>query len=238
MAHTAYFLSDLHLLTSRSRAHEHFDTMLSVAGKADALILGGDIFDFRWSLHRSVEDSVAVAVEWLEVLCDQCKNCHVHYILGNHDFYGPFIEQLEGWLVDRDNFSLHPYYLRLGSNIFLHGDAADKRMSGAEFEERRRENLAEQMRGPWMNALYDAAVRSRLHVPVPYVAHRKSRVSSRLLHYLRDISHGPEHGVRDVYFGHTHAPLSDYAHGGLRFHNSGAMIHGTRFQILEAVSAI
>jgi hypothetical protein len=43
---------------------------------------------------------------------------------------------------------------------------------------------------------------------------------------------GPEFaGLQDVYFGHTHKPITDYAWNGLRFHNTGAMIHGVRSRI-------
>ena len=37
--------------------------------------------------------------------------------------------------------------------------------------------------------------------------------------------------LHDVYFGHTHRPLTNYRWNGLRFHNTGATIHRIRSRI-------
>jgi UDP-2,3-diacylglucosamine hydrolase len=51
---------------------------------------------------------------------------------------------------------------------------------------------------------------------------------------LTEIGHGRDTGVRNVYFGHTHLPMSDYVYRGVAFHNGGASIHGNPFHILRA----
>ena len=37
--------------------------------------------------------------------------------------------------------------------------------------------------------------------------------------------------VQDVYYGHTHKPQSNFLQQGLRFHNTGATLHGVRSRI-------
>jgi hypothetical protein len=51
---------------------------------------------------------------------------------------------------------------------------------------------------------------------------------------LESIGEGPDTGVRDVYFGHTHKNLANYRYRGLTFHNGGAPIKGVKFRIVEA----
>jgi hypothetical protein len=75
---------------------------------------------------------------------------------------------------------------------------------------------------------------TRLHKPFPHLVYTKRIVVRRIFNYLEKIGEGPGHGVRDVYFGHTHRKLSDYRYRGLTFHNCGAPIKGVKFRILEA----
>ncbi len=44
-----YFVSDLHLFANRSDAHRYLEEIALAASQAEAFVLGGDIFDFRWS---------------------------------------------------------------------------------------------------------------------------------------------------------------------------------------------
>ncbi|MBX3438851.1 MAG: hypothetical protein KF861_15270, partial [Planctomycetaceae bacterium] len=65
----ACFVSDLHLFANRSRADRYLEAIERAADAADLCILGGDIFDFRWSTLPSTEATVESAVAWLRALC-------------------------------------------------------------------------------------------------------------------------------------------------------------------------
>jgi UDP-2,3-diacylglucosamine pyrophosphatase LpxH len=233
--HDCYFVSDLHLFTSRSQAHHYRDEILRAASRAKTFVLGGDIFDFRWAAHQSLAEAVDDAVDWLEDLTTQRPHCHFHFLLGNHDYHQALIDRL-GELDRRlPNFSWHRYYLRLGNNIFLHGDVADRKSTAARLAASRNRWLHDTKRGVLLSRLYDLAVRAHLHRPIPFVRYRRKRVAKRICAYLEDIRQGPVDGVRNVYFGHTHRALTNYRHGGLTFHNGGAPIKGVRFRIVRAV---
>lgn len=228
-----YFVSDLHLFANRSNAHRYLEEIALKASRAETFVLGGDIFDFRWSripLRRAVDR----AVEWLRELAAASPECHFHLILGNHDYHRAFIDRLDE--LDRQvaNLSWHRYYLRLGGSVFLHGDVADKTMNARLLAEARDQWLDDRRRGPFMSRLYDVVVLTRLHRPVPQLVYTKRIVVRRILKYLESIGQGPRDGVRNVYFGHTHRRMSNYRYRGLTFHNGGAPIKGVKFRILEA----
>ena len=86
-----------------------------------------------------------------------------------------------------------------------------------------------------MSKLYDVVVFTRLHASLPHLVYSKQIVARRILSYLDEIGQGPRSGVCNVYFGHTHKRMTNYAYGGLVFHSGGAPIKGQRFRILEAV---
>ena len=87
--------------------------------------------------------------------------------------------------------SWHRYYLRLGSSVFLHGDVADKTMNAQRLAEAREEWLDGRRRGPFLSALYDVVVMTRLHKPVPHLVYAKRIVVRRILKYLESIGQGP-----------------------------------------------
>lgn len=228
-----YFVSDLHLFANRSDAHAYLEEIAHAASKADIFVLGGDIFDFRWS-RVPILRAVPMAIRWLRELATACPKCHFHLVLGNHDYHQLLIDQLVELDKEVANLSWHRYYLRLGASVFLHGDVADKTMNAQRLEEARQEWLGGRRRGPFLSALYDVVVMTRLHKPVPHLVFAKRVVVRRILKYLRSVGQGPEDGVRDVYFGHTHKRMSNYEFRGLLFHNGGAPIKGMKFRIIEA----
>ena len=233
-----YFISDLHLLANRSNGHEYFEQIVARASEAAVFVLGGDIFDFRWARTASVGHAVDMAVLWLRGLAELCPDCQFHFLLGNHDYHQPFIDRLAG--LDRRilNFSWDHYYFRRGCNVFLHGDVADRKMDAEKLAERRTRWLHKKKRGRVLNSLYDLAVSAKLHRPVPYLTYNRRLVARRIFAYLRDIEQGPDQGVQNVYFGHTHVPLSHYRYRGLVFHNGGASIKGVRLRILKAAPSL
>lgn len=228
------FVSDLHLFANRSDAHRYLDAIEQAASRANVFVLGGDIFDFRWAripTHKAVDR----AIDWLGELTSSCPRCHFHMVLGNHDYHQAFIDRLVELERTADNLTWHRYYVRIGGSVFLHGDVADKTMDARGLAEAREEWLTVRRRGPFLSALYDVVVLTRLHRPVPYLVYSKRIVVRRIMKYLQSIGQGPADGVRNVYFGHTHTRLSNYHYRGLRFHNGGAPIKGAKFRILDAV---
>src|SRR6476646_3313586 len=122
---TTYFVSDLHLLSRRSRAESHMPAIHAAAGRANSFILGGDIFDFRWSTLPSADETVKHAIRWLDDLVASHSQCDFHFIQGNHDCNRRFVSALETYSTTRPNLTLHPYVLRQEKNVFLHGDAVE-----------------------------------------------------------------------------------------------------------------
>lgn len=230
-----YFVSDLHLFSRRSLAAQHEQALHAAASRARMFILGGDIFDFRWSTLDSTEATVEAAVRWLDDLSGAHKRCDFHFVLGNHDCNRRFVSALEAYSAAQPNFAVHPYYFRLGRSVFLHGDAADRpRMCSNRLRLRREKWAHDEQRGPWRHLLYDLAVQTNIHRVVGQVAHPKRRVAHRLLNYLTRVGHGPTTGLEHVYFGHTHQAMSNYRYQGLKFHNGGSPMPGLEFRILEA----
>jgi len=89
-------------------------------------------------------------------------------------------------------------------------------------------------RGPVWSRMYDVVVSAGLHRPIPLVVYRRRTVARRIYAYLENIGQGPEDGVRNVYFGHTHRAMHNYRYRGLAFHNGGAPIKGMRFRVVRA----
>ncbi len=226
------FVSDLHLFSHRTRGHLIEADIVAAARRSRVCVLGGDIFDFKWSSLPSTAATVNAAVAWLKRLIEQVPECQFHFVLGNHDDHPALVAQLPGLATAYTNFYWDRFYLRLGDAIFLHGDAADHRVS-VDVLRIRRERFSHDPRRKWAHGLYTLVVRTHLHRVIPLAVYPPATVANRLLKYLREIGHGPENGVRQVCFGHTHRPVQDYHWGGLVFHNGGAPIGRAFYRIVE-----
>lgn len=232
-SHRVYFVSDLHLFAQRSQGEDHLSAIQKLSQNADTFVLGGDIFDFQWTTLRTIDATIAAAADWLQRLAEGSPNCQFHLLLGNHDHHDEFVAHLRLLEQAHANLSWHPYYLRLGDSLFLHGDAADGDATHTTLEESRRRHR-KRKRGVTANWLYDMFVRAGLHRPVPVLVYPKRRTARRLLAYLDEIGHGRASGVAHVYFGHTHRALNGYQYGGVAFHNGGAPMQGVDFRIVPA----
>ncbi|MEX2176975.1 MAG: metallophosphoesterase [Pirellulaceae bacterium] len=229
-----FFVSDLHLFSRRSLALEHTHSLQQAAARSQVFVLGGDIFDFRWSTLGSTQATVDAAIRWLDDLIGSHPRTDFHFVQGNHDCNRRFVAALDQYAAARSNLTAHPYYFRLGESLFLHGDAADRPQMCAHGLLRRREHWAgDEQRGPLRHVLYDLAMQTQLHRVVGKVAHPKRRVAQRLLGYLNRIGHGPATGLEHVYFGHTHEAMAAYRHDGVAFHNGGSPMPGLEFRIVE-----
>ncbi len=228
-----YFLSDLHLFSNRSEASRYSAMMEAAAEQAHTMILGGDIFDFKWSRHSSLEHSISEAIEWIENLLVSYPLCSFYYLLGNHDAHPDFVAALDRLAFRRRNLEWQPYVLRLGHCVFLHGDVIDGGVSHQAVDERRHRHGADRSPPPFRHWLYDVVVRTRAHRFVATVVNRHDWVLAKLFQYLSEQGLDASRGVTDVYFGHTHREVHGLVYNGLRFHNGGAAIKGLGFRIVE-----
>ncbi len=233
MGPKTYFLSDLHLFSRRSLAPWQQEAIEEATAKASTLVLGGDIFDFRWSMLPSLNRSIDAAVAWLGDLAAQNSKCDLHFVLGNHDYNRTFLAELDSLASTTGNLHWHRTHFRLGQSLFLHGDVADKpELCHQKLLLRRQKYWADEPpQGAVANRLYDLAMQANLHQFAKLV-HRHRRVTSRLRSYVERIGHGEESGLRNVYFGHTHYALRNYEREGIVFHNGGAPMKGLRFEIV------
>ncbi|MCB0353837.1 MAG: metallophosphoesterase [Bdellovibrionales bacterium] len=225
-------ISDLHYFSTRSNAEKRLDEVHEAIQNADICVLNGDIFDFRWTRLPSIHDTILAAVEWLQELMRRNPACTYHYVLGNHDSLPAFVDHFPKIVQEFENFSWQSRELRIGTNLFLHGDIIHSGMDNLESLDLYRKRFDhDDLQHGALHHLYSGLVLFRLH-KVAYVLNRPNRACEKVLSYYR--THSPEllEGVTDIFFGHTHAPFSNYRHQGILFHNTGSMIRGLRHAIL------
>lgn len=228
-----FFVSDLHLFSRRSSANDLMPELRQKVRGAHTLVLGGDIFDFKWSTHESLLHSLERAIEWIDQLHSENRNCEFHFVLGNHDCEPAFVERLQQYADATSRFDWHRYYLRMQSCLFLHGDivsgGADdhESLDDLRMKHRHTKNKSE----AW-HVAYDVAVRVRLH-RLAMLTIRELAILERVRDYAENIGQGPDQGVTDVYFGHTHVDVDGVEFRDLRFHNGGGAIRGIPFRIVE-----
>jgi len=232
-----FFLSDLHYFSSRSTAPAYESEINKCAQSAHTMILGGDIFDFKWSRYASLRESIDAAVRWIEELVVNHRGCSFYYLLGNHDSHPNFVLELDRLAFEHTNLEWQPHLLRLGSSVFLHGDVIDGGLDHQTVDARRRKHEEKPLPMAYRHWLYDAAVQAKLHCLIANVARRHGWVLKKVHRYLVEQGLSYETGVRDVYFGHTHRPLRSVEYHGIRFHNGGASIRGVSFHIVKTMLA-
>lgn len=226
------FVSDLHLFSNRSTGNIVLPELQSKVQQSHTCVLGGDIFDFKWSTHENDEKSIEKAVEWIEDLLAQNERCEYHYILGNHDSRPEFVAELDALSKRHPRFVWHRYFARLDHCLFLHGDIADGSLDHEQLDRRRAKFERKKKRTGLWHVAYDMAIHARLH-RLAVLSIREMVVLRRVKEYVEKIGHGRENGVTDIYFGHTHVELDGIQYQGLVFHNGGAAIRGMKFRIVE-----
>jgi UDP-2,3-diacylglucosamine hydrolase len=227
-----YFLSDLHLFSRRSTGETLMPELEDKVQRSHTVVLGGDIFDFKWSTEGPADATCQRASRWLADLLSLNGECEFHYILGNHDSNPMFVECLKQLAEDHPLFFWHRYFARLDHCLFLHGDIADGSLDHSELDSRRAKLEGKHRKFPGWHFAYDVAIHARLH-RLAILSIRELVVLRRVREYAEQIGHGVEAGITDVYFGHTHMDLDGVEHRGLRFHNGGAAIRGLPFRIIE-----
>ncbi len=222
-------ISDLHLFSRRSRAEELLEEMRDTLASADVLVLNGDVFDFRWSVLPDMRATIHAAMDWLDNLMEVRAGRTVHYLLGNHDCVSCFTEALSDFARTRPSLHCHESLLRIGGNVFLHGDCANRRMD-AESHRRYREAWSrDKQRGAVGRFFYDAADASGASRKVHDLWFPQAGTVARVAHHLDHILPRWRGEIGHCYFGHTHLPFTGHRHDGVLFHNTGSAIRDMDF---------
>lgn len=226
------FVSDLHLFSARSTAEQHFEAMIHAAQRAEMVVLGGDLFDIRWSRVGCQRQTIAAAIDWLDRFIHCAGPRQFVYLFGNHDSDPELRERLADWASSRDDVTIAGDWLRVNDIVLLHGDAIEGRGDIAALDVYRHRWSMKPQATLTQSRAYDAAVSLRAHRLAAVFAHRRRRTFQRLLTYLQAHQIGPETGIRRVVYGHTHRYIPGKSFGGVRFYNPGATVRGVPFQPL------
>lgn len=200
--------------------------------KISHLVLGGDIFDFRWSRAGGFEKSIALANRWLDQLLEFLPGCRVDYLLGNHDCDSRFRQLLEHRASDTSNFGVHEICFRFEDTLFLHGDVLDA--GGFQHLSKYRSAFEHSSEQPWwVHRLYDLAVMLRVHQRIPEFRHRPVPCVQKLKEYLGQEVSVDLSAIQRVFFGHTHVPIRGLQVSGITYWNPGAALKHMPFEPLE-----
>lgn len=223
MSLRVYAMGDLHIFAPHARWKEAVATLQRTAQEADVFVLLGDVFEIRRSGDAPGYATVAQsAARMLRDWCARFAHCHFHLLFGNHDCMTPYTAAAAGVADTVPNLDVHPHVLRLGSAVFLHGDVPLYAPSPDGLT-RYRAGLQGFSENWLSRRLYHASGRLlRSHHLLSACAFPPPILMRQLHRYLTAVGHTAESGVRDVYFGHTHAPLDEVHFRGMHWHNGGA----------------
>lgn len=226
------FLSDLHLFSPRSRAGDATDELAQYQGADQCVVLGGDIFDFRWSDRGDLQATLRATHAWLEGLLAKTKDCRIVFLPGNHDCHPAFLEQLEHFAQNEARFSWHAHTLQIGDCVFLHGDILDAGENEGHLNTYRQKFHHETKQSQIAHRSYDAVVAMRVHKLIPKIRHRPAATCARLSKILGSVASIKLESTRRVFFGHTHNPVRGLHHNGKQFFNPGAALKHMTFRMV------
>lgn len=229
-ASNAVYISDLHLFSPRSSAEADPSWIQQRFADKELLVLGGDIFDFRWSRLGSVSESLNSAERWLLKLCEVWSG-RIVYLPGNHDCLDDFLLTLDRIQLKCSSFRWHFHYAVFGQTICLHGDVIDAGSPDKLARYRDRFQHTDPQT-PVAHTVYDAAVGLRVHRLIPSIRQRIRNPCTALLPHVRQLQESGQ-VIRDVVFGHTHFPVDGQQVGEYRFHNPGASLRHLTFRPVE-----
>ncbi|MFO0923806.1 MAG: metallophosphoesterase [Pirellulales bacterium] len=223
------FLTDLHLFSHRSHGQAHWEELLPSLSGCDRVILGGDIFDLRWSTVGDFDATLEAAYRWLTAAVQNHDRTHWHFLLGNHDCHPRFQAVLNRVQEEQERFSWSPLLFEQGPDLFLHGDVIDAGRSMLALDQFRAKFHEEKPRGKIGNLLYATLLQTRLHRTIPEFLHTPEKTSRKLLQFLSAAQPDALDGVENIYFGHTHVPVDGYRFDRYRFYNPGSGIRHLDF---------
>ena len=223
------FLSDLHLFSRRSIGQARWEESESAVRGADVIVLGGDMFDLRWSQLGTMAETIKAAEDWLLKAIALNPDARWVFLPGNHDCHPEMLLRLAG-ISDRvETFELQTHHWRIDGHVFLHGDVLDARRHPRGLVGYREKFHEDRSKGGFANLLYSAVIFSRLHGVVPRIRHTTDQTCAALLDYLEKDCSISRDDVQAIYFGHTHVPIVGHEYNGVTFHNPGSGIRHLSF---------
>ncbi|MEZ6135993.1 MAG: hypothetical protein R3C53_13920 [Pirellulaceae bacterium] len=112
----------MHLFSPRSVALCYQTLYVTLCLAKDCIVLGGDIFDFRWSVQGSHAATLAATHQWLiELLSTTEPNVEIVFLPGNHDCHPDFLAQLQSLASCQPRFGWAEHHLQIGDTLFLRG---------------------------------------------------------------------------------------------------------------------
>jgi UDP-2,3-diacylglucosamine pyrophosphatase LpxH len=226
-----YVVSDLHIFGCSSLYERNLPSFYQSVLQHSIIVLNGDTFDYKRSIYQTASETTAHALSWLSDLLERSPHATFHYVVGNHDCQSGLLDGISRLADSTGAIQLHQSHVRLGSNLFLHGDVLDLVDPNQSIEERRlRYSTVEPSR---LSKIFAHTVTHLRLNAVEYVRHSSQSVSQRILRHIQSSYPNDLHGVRAIYFGHTHVPMSDCKLDGIEFYNTGSFIRGLRWSPLE-----
>lgn len=228
------FVSDLHLFSPRSAAASMDDEISAFRESHECIILGGDIFDFKWSTHAHWQASLAAADQWLRDLLDKTGDSQIVYLAGNHDCHPEFLDRLDQLSKKTHRLRWHAHAAQLGDCLFLHGDVLDAGPTVQQLGVYRERYQHTSAQPDFLHRSYDMAVAMRMHKWVPKLHHRQAKTCGKLDRFLLRLL--PDDSLRAterVYFGHTHNPIAGRRRSDKTFYNPGSALKHMPFTPLE-----
>jgi UDP-2,3-diacylglucosamine pyrophosphatase LpxH len=229
------FVSDLHLFSQRSLGKQRWQQCTERICQADMVVLGGDIFDFRWSRAGNLRETLKAAGAWLNEAVQMNPTATWVYLLGNHDCHPEMQLLLDELSQQHACFSWNPFCWIAGDNLFLHGDILDARRHRGGLHGYRSAFHESEPRGRLSNLAYSALVQSRLHKLIPAVRRTRQNCCRQLIRCLENDPRADLTGIRNIYFGHTHHAMSGVRCGHYTVFNAGSGIRHMAFVPAEFV---
>lgn len=226
-------LSDLHLFSPRSSGEACLESIRKELLSARVIVLNGDTFDFRWSTLFNEDASIRAALEWIGKFVSDHPQADVHLVIGNHDCLASFTSRLDDFAAVTPRFQWHGTSLRLGENLFVHGDCTHRRMDSQGLSDYRRPWEHDRPRHPALGRGYRLADRLGITWICHHVHFSRRKTIRHLMWYLDQSHQGWRETTRNCYFGHTHLPFSGFGDESIRFHNTGSAIGVSSFSPLS-----
>lgn len=229
-ARKGVFVSDLHVFSGRSKGESLPGELQETYPESSLLVLGGDIFDFKWS-SLGEAGTLHAAEKWLLTLLDQWRG-DVVFLAGNHDCLPKFFGVLSQISRRCQRFTWHSHHFHLGDAVFLHGDVLDAGRDLAKLDSYRDRFHPKSHQSNLSRRAYGAIVAMRIHRMAPKMRHRELQTCQKLLRLLPQLVKMP-HKIRRVFFGHTHVAVAGRELNGVTFYNPGAAIRHIAFEPVQ-----
>ncbi len=229
-ARKGIFVSDLHVFSGRSKGESLPSELQMAFPDANLLVLGGDIFDFKWS-SLGEAGTLLAAEKWLLALLDQWRG-EVVFLAGNHDCLPKFFGVLNQISHRCARLTWHRHHLHLGDAVFLHGDVLDAGHDLSKLDSYRDQFHPKSNQSAFSRGAYSAIVAMRIHRMAPKFRHRELQTCQRLLLLLPQLVKTPSR-IRRVFFGHTHVAVAGREINGVKFYNPGAAIRHIAFKPVQ-----